>query len=208
VQVLTPDHRARRVFCQWLPKKCVINTQFVTSVFLHTPLSSRDQHCFSISVWVGILGDQHLGPVVLTNRVMSAVYYLFSMNDLLVLLDYQHHHFLLFLRVGWDYLVCWPLFGLLCQPRMIDDNEWSILWNENWQGKMKYAEKTCPNDTLSTTNPTWPDLGSNLGHHGGKSATNCLSCGMNPTLGTCDSSTVTTCVVHAWCGTTSFSLHY
>jgi hypothetical protein len=32
--------------------------------------------------------------------------------------------------------------------------------NENWQGKLKYSEKTCPSATLSTTNHTWPDLGS------------------------------------------------
>jgi hypothetical protein len=35
---------------------------------------------------------------------------------------------------------------------------WSSRWNENWQGKPKYSEKTCPSATLSTTNPTWPDL--------------------------------------------------
>jgi hypothetical protein len=33
--------------------------------------------------------------------------------------------------------------------------------NENWQGKPKYSENTCPSATLSTTNPTWPDSGSN-----------------------------------------------
>jgi hypothetical protein len=38
---------------------------------------------------------------------------------------------------------------------------WSSRWNENWQGKPKYSEKTCPSATLSTTNPIWPDLGSN-----------------------------------------------
>jgi hypothetical protein len=27
-------------------------------------------------------------------------------------------------------------------------------WNEDWQGKPKYSEKTCPNATLFTTNPT------------------------------------------------------
>jgi hypothetical protein len=32
---------------------------------------------------------------------------------------------------------------------------WSIWWNENWQGKPKYSDKTCPSATLSTTNPTW-----------------------------------------------------
>jgi hypothetical protein len=32
---------------------------------------------------------------------------------------------------------------------------WSIRWLENWQEEQKYSEKTCPNATLSTTNPTW-----------------------------------------------------
>jgi hypothetical protein len=46
----------------------------------------------------------------------------------------------------------------------------SSRWNENWQGKPKYSEKTCPSATLSI-NPTWPDLGSNPGRRGGKPAT-------------------------------------
>jgi hypothetical protein len=41
------------------------------------------------------------------------------------------------------------------------DDRWGWLWinwwNEDWQGKPKYSEKTCPSATLSTTNPTWPD---------------------------------------------------
>jgi hypothetical protein len=64
---------------------------------------------------------------------------------------------------------CWPIVPA---P---DDRWWwlwSSWWNEDWQGKPKYSEKTCPSATLSTTNPTWPDLGSNLGRHGGKPATN------------------------------------
>jgi hypothetical protein len=52
---------------------------------------------------------------------------------------------------------------------------WIIWWNEDWQGKPKYSEKTCPSATLSTTNPTLP--GSNPGHRGGKPATNRLSYG-------------------------------
>jgi hypothetical protein len=53
---------------------------------------------------------------------------------------------------------------------------WRIIrWNEDWQGKPKYSEKTCPSATLSTTNPTWPDPGSNPGRRGGKAATNRLS---------------------------------
>jgi hypothetical protein len=61
------------------------------------------------------------------------------------------------------------------------DNRWcwmcSIRWNENWQGNPMYSENTCPNATLSTTNPTWPDLGSNPGHRCRKPATNRLSYG-------------------------------
>jgi hypothetical protein len=45
---------------------------------------------------------------------------------------------------------------------------WSNRWNENWQGKPKYSEKTCPNANVSTTNPTWTDPGG----RGGKPATN------------------------------------
>jgi hypothetical protein len=28
----------------------------------------------------------------------------------------------------------------------------------NWQGKLKYSEKTLPSATSSTSNPTWPHL--------------------------------------------------
>jgi uncharacterized membrane protein len=54
---------------------------------------------------------------------------------------------------------------------------WSSRWNENWQGKPKYSDKTCPGATLFTTNPTWPDLGSNSSRRGEKLATNRLSYG-------------------------------
>jgi hypothetical protein len=37
--------------------------------------------------------------------------------------------------------------------------------------------KTCPSATLSTTNPTWTDPGSNLGLRGGRPATDGLSHG-------------------------------
>jgi hypothetical protein len=52
----------------------------------------------------------------------------------------------------------------------------------NWQGKPKYSEKTCPGVTLSTTNPTWPDPGSNPGRRDGKPGTNSLSYGAASTL--------------------------
>jgi hypothetical protein len=48
---------------------------------------------------------------------------------------------------------------------------WSSRWNENWQGKPKYSEKTCPSVTFTTTNHIWPDLGSNPGRRGWKPAT-------------------------------------
>jgi hypothetical protein len=54
---------------------------------------------------------------------------------------------------------------------------WRNWWNEDWQGKPKYSEKTCPSATLSTTNPTCPDPGSNPGRRGRKQATNRLSYG-------------------------------
>jgi hypothetical protein len=68
---------------------------------------------------------------------------------------------------------CWPTIPA---P---DDRWWlwSSWWNEDWQEKPKYSEKTCPSATLSTTNPTWPDLGSNPDRRGGKPATNRLSYG-------------------------------
>jgi hypothetical protein len=52
---------------------------------------------------------------------------------------------------------------------------WSIPWDENWKGKPKYSKKTCSSATLSTTNPTWLDLGSNPGRRGEKPTTNPLS---------------------------------
>jgi hypothetical protein len=54
-----------------------------------------------------------------------------------------------------------------------DDRWWvsnSSRWNENCRGKLKYSQKTYPSATLSTTNSTWPDLGSNPGCRGGKPA--------------------------------------
>jgi hypothetical protein len=54
---------------------------------------------------------------------------------------------------------------------------WSNLWNEDLQGKPKYLKKTCPSATLSTTNHTWPDQGSNPARRGGKPVTNRLTYG-------------------------------
>jgi hypothetical protein len=49
-------------------------------------------------------------------------------------------------------------------------------WNEIDRGKPKYSGgKTCPSATLSTTNPTWTDPGSNPGLCSERPATNRLS---------------------------------
>jgi hypothetical protein len=96
--LIPPDHRARVVFCQWLPAKCILNTQFLANILFtdevrfiredavnfrnthvrvgespHTNVILRHQHWFPISVSVGMLG---------------AVCHQFLMNDLLVLLEH------------------------------------------------------------------------------------------------------------------------
>jgi hypothetical protein len=78
--------------------------------------------------------------------------------------------------LGWDEAESTgPLFGLLYQPRMIMNVEHSV--ELQLAGEPKYSEKTCPNATLSTTNPTWPDPGSHPRFRGGKRTTNRLSYG-------------------------------
>jgi hypothetical protein len=52
----------------------------------------------------------------------------------------------------------WPTLPVL-DDRWI----WSIWWNEDWQVKLKYSEKTCLSVTLFTTDPTWPNLESERG---------------------------------------------
>jgi hypothetical protein len=47
-------------------------------------------------------------------------------------------------------------------------------WNEIDRGKPKYSGKNYPSVTLSTTNPTWTDLGSNPRLRGERPATNHL----------------------------------
>jgi hypothetical protein len=75
----------------------------------------------------------------------------------------------------WVHSACWPLLAYCTCPRWLWG--WRIWWNGGWQGKQKYSEKTCPSSTLSTTHPTWPDMGANPSHHSGKPVTNCLSYG-------------------------------
>jgi hypothetical protein len=56
--------------------------------------------------------------------------------------------------VSWGRVRLSP-FGTWPIVRASDDRwVWNSRWNENWQAKPMYSEKTCPNTTLSTTNPT------------------------------------------------------
>jgi hypothetical protein len=48
---------------------------------------------------------------------------------------------------------------------MIDDGDCGAIGGMKI-GKPKYSKKTCPSSTLSTTNPTLQDLGSNPGFLG------------------------------------------
>jgi hypothetical protein len=48
------------------------------------------------------------------------------------------------------------------------------MWNDKWQGKLKYSDKICSSSTTSTIKTTRPALGSNSGRRGGMPATNRL----------------------------------
>jgi hypothetical protein len=85
-----------------------------------------------------------------------------------------------FLLMGWDWvhLVLRPLFGLLYQPRMIDDGECGAVGGMRIGGGIRSTRrKSVPNASLSITYPTWPDPGSNPGRCCGKPETNRLSYG-------------------------------
>jgi hypothetical protein len=75
---------------------------------------------------------------------------------------------------------------LLVQP-CDEDESWSVFFifpcngthvEWNWQEKTEVlGGKTCPSATLSATNTTWTDPGSNPGLRGGRPATNRLNHG-------------------------------
>jgi hypothetical protein len=56
-------------------------------------------------------------------------------------------------------------------------DEYGAMVERYLQGKPKYSERNLPSATLSTTNPTWIDPGSNPGLRGERPATNRLSHG-------------------------------
>jgi hypothetical protein len=83
-------------------------------------------------------------------------------------------YFLLLFLVGWDWvhLVLRPLLAYCTSARwqMVVIVEQLMEWE-------LAGEAEIVGENLSTTNPTWPDPGSNLGRHGGKPTTNLLSYG-------------------------------
>jgi hypothetical protein len=66
--------------------------------------------------------------------------------------------------------------GLLYQPRMMDDDYGAVGGMRIGRGNRSTWRKPDP-VPLCPPHPTWPDLGSNPGHHGGKPAINRLSYG-------------------------------
>jgi hypothetical protein len=61
--------------------------------------------------------------------------------------------------VDWVNMVRRPLFGLLYQLRMIDDECGAVGGLRIGRGNRSTRRKPAPSATLSTTNPTWPDPG-------------------------------------------------
>jgi hypothetical protein len=71
-----------------------------------------------------------------------------------VIVTYLFYLFFIISGVGLSPLGAAAISGLLYKPQMIDEGDYgAVWWNEDWQGKPKYSEKTCPSATLSTTNP-------------------------------------------------------
>jgi hypothetical protein len=52
---------------------------------------------------------------------------------------------------NWVHSALRPPVRLLCQSQWL--RWWRNLWNDDWQGKPKYSEKTCTSVALSTTDP-------------------------------------------------------
>jgi hypothetical protein len=91
----------------------------------------------------------------------------------------SHYYFLFICGAGVEPspLLLRPFISLLYQPWMIDDDCGAISGMNEWQGKPKYSEKICPSAALSTTHPTWLDMGINPDRRRGKPATKRLSYG-------------------------------
>lgn len=113
VQALNPlDHQARMVFCRWFLRNDAEDPRFLANILFtdeagftrngvvnfhnthvwadenpHAVMESGHQTRFSLNIWMGIVGDMFLGPVVLPNRLTGAAYLNFLQNSMCDLLD-------------------------------------------------------------------------------------------------------------------------
>jgi hypothetical protein len=69
------------------------------------------------------------------------------------------YYFLLLFLVGWDSpLGTAATTALLYQPQMIDEGDCGAVGGMKiGRGNRSTRKKPCPNATLSTSNPTWPE---------------------------------------------------
>jgi hypothetical protein len=96
----------------------------------------------------------------------------------LLYLEWVYFFFIILSRVRLSPLGFAATTGLLYKPQMIGDNDCGeIVGMKIGRGNRSTRRKPSPSATLSTTNPTWLDPGSNPGRHDGKPATNRLSYG-------------------------------
>jgi hypothetical protein len=91
----------------------------------------------------------------------------------------SHHFFVSWLGgVELSPLSLLPLNDLLFQPRMMmNDDECGAVGVMLGKRNRSTRKGTFLSAVLSTSNPTWPDQGSNPGSRGGKPATNHLNYG-------------------------------
>jgi hypothetical protein len=84
---------------------------------------------------------------------------------------------LFLLKVGWvrPKRGCLLMLSYYTTPRWYEFGEQR--WNDIDRGKSKNRRKTCTSTTLSTTNPTWIDPGTNPGLRGERPATTDMSNG-------------------------------
>jgi Transposase. len=114
VQALNPinDHQARLVFCRWFLRHDAEDPRFLANILFtdeagftrngvfnfhnthiwadenpHALIESGHQARFSLNIWMGIVGDRFLGPVVLPNRLTGAAYLNFLQNTLYEFLE-------------------------------------------------------------------------------------------------------------------------
>lgn len=113
VQALTaPDYQARRTFCEWFLRTAADRPDFADTILFtdeagftkngifnfhnnhvwcdenpHATVESRHQQRFSLNIWLGMIGERLLGPIVLPQRLTGPAYLEFLGNTLPELLE-------------------------------------------------------------------------------------------------------------------------